>query len=255
MSHAGGHPAASPRWRRLALVAGALVLLTSCRLSIAVNVDVRDDGSGVVQAIVTLDKEAADRLKAAGGALEADDLRKAGWTVTKSATRIVASKPFKTPSELTAVIDEVAGPRHPLRDFELTRTRTAFRTDTKFSGLVDLTAGVNAFSDDRLREQTGLDLADLERRGDFIINQIFSVQVGVRLPGDVSSNAPTDAANGAVWRPKLGERAALSASGSELDTRRIVFVAIAVTAGLGLVLQVVRTMRRHGQGKDTPPLH
>ena len=66
--------------RRLALVAAVCaVLLTGCKLSIAVGVDVHADGSGVVRADVTLDKEAADRLQRPGGRLEAADLaRRAG---------------------------------------------------------------------------------------------------------------------------------------------------------------------------------
>ena len=241
--------------RRLALVAVAFLLCTACKVDLVVNIDARDDGSGVVQATVRLDDEAARRFKAVGGRLDADDLRAAGWKTTQRENTLTAVKEFNTPAELTAIIDEVAGPRRPLRDFKLTRTRSAFKTKTKFSGVIDLTAGVNAFSDDRLREQTGTDLADLQRQGDAIINQIFDVQVGVRLPGDTDSNAPTAADNGAVWRPQVGERATLTASASAVDTRRIVFVAIAAVAGLGLVLHLVRTMRRHGQSKDTPPLH
>jgi hypothetical protein len=68
--------------RRLALVAVAFVLCTACKLSLAVGVDARADGSGVVRATVTLDREAAERLQKAGSGLEASDLRKAGWTVT-----------------------------------------------------------------------------------------------------------------------------------------------------------------------------
>jgi hypothetical protein len=218
--------------RRLALIAAAFVLLTGCKLSIAVGVDAQADGSGLVTATVTLDKDAAARLQRAGGRLEATDLRTAGWTVT----------------ELGAVIDEVAGSRHPLRDFRLTRDRSFTRTRTKFSGTVDLTGGVAAFGDDRLKQQTGadvgLDVAELERQAGVALNRFFIVQVAVRLPGSVSANAPSKAGNGAVWRPTLGEQAALVASGSQLDTRRVGLLGLAGVSGLGLVILIVRRVRQ-----------
>lgn len=242
--------------RRLALLAAAFVLCGACKLSIEVGVDARADGSGTVTATVRLDEEAARRLKAVGGALEADDLRAAGWTVDKRSDRVLtASKPFSTSAELTEVIDEVAGPRRPLRDFKLTRDRSAFRTDTRFSGTVDLTAGLDVFGDDRLTEQTGTDIGTLAERGDRILDEFFDIRVAVRLPGDTESNAPTDADNGAVWQPDLGERVRLTASASELDTQRVVLVGVAATAALALLIHLVRTMRRRGQDKGSSPVH
>jgi len=240
--------------RRLALVAALFVLCTACKLSIAVGVDVHADGSGVVQATVTFDKEAAERLRRTGGRLEASDLRAAGWTVTgptalkDGGAKLVATKPFRTPAELPKVIDEVAGPRRPLRDFKLVRDRSFARTRTEFTGVVDLTAGVDAFGDDRLKEQTGADVGvdakELERQAGVALNRFFSVQVAVRLPGTVNSNAPSRPGNGAVWAPKLGERAALAAAGADVDERRIALLVIAGVAGVALVVVLVRRRQR-----------
>jgi hypothetical protein len=240
--------------RRLALVAVAFVLCTACKLSIAVGVDAHADGSGTVRAVVTLDREAAERLKRTGGRLEAADLRKSGWTVTGPTTAkdggavLTATKPFRSARELGAVIDEVAGPRRPLRDFKLSRDRTFARTNLRFSGTVDLRGGVDQFGDDRLREQTGaeagIDTAELERQAGTALNRFFTVQVAVRLPGSVSANAPTKAGNGAVWQPKLGERAALTASSSQADVKRIGSLVIAALAAMALVVVLARRSRR-----------
>jgi hypothetical protein len=240
--------------RRLALVAAAFVLLTGCKLSIAVGVDAHSDGSGVVRAVVTLDKEAADRLANSGGRLEAGDLKKAGWTVTgptkqrDGGATLVATKPFATPAELGPVIDEVAGSRHPLGKFTLVRHRSFARTRMTFSGVVDLSGGVKAFGDDRLKEQTGadigLDLVELERQAGVALNRFFSVQVAVRLPGSVSANAPSKAGNGAVWRPKLGERAELTAAASQLDTRKVGLLGLAGASGIALIALLVFRIRR-----------
>ena len=236
--------------RRLALVAAVFVLCTGCKLSIAVGVDARSDGSGVVRATVTLDRAAAERLAATGGRLDAADLRKAGWTVTgpektkDGGAVLAATKPFNTPGELDAVIAEVAGSRHPLHDFRLTRTRSFARTRMKFSGVVDLTGGVAAFGDERLKEQTGtdsgVDAAELARQAGTTLNQFFSIRVVVRLPGSVSANAPSQAGNGAVWAPRLGERAALAASSSQFDAGRVIFVVIAFAGAVGLIVVLMR---------------
>jgi hypothetical protein len=145
---------------------------------------------------------------------------------------------------LRAVVDEVAGARHPQRAFRRVRHGSFLRTKTQFRGVVDLTGGINAFGDDRLRDQTGgdvgLDTQELERQANTTLNRFFSIQIAVRLPGSVSANAPTKAGNGAVWRPQLGERAVLTASGSQLDTRRIGLIAVALVAAVALVLVLRR---------------
>ena len=238
--------------RRLALAALALLLLTGCNLSIAVGVDVHGDGSGVVRATVTLDREAYDRLKHAGGRLEAADLKQAGWTVTgptaskDGGALLVASKPFRNPGELDAVIEQVGGARKPLHDFRLTRRTSFAKTTTEFRGVVDLRGGVAVFGDDRLKQQTGadagLDPAELERQAGVLLNKFFTIEVAVRLPGSVSSNAPTHAGNGAVWHPRLGELANLSATGAQVDTLRI--VALGVAGGAGIALVIVLALRR-----------
>jgi hypothetical protein len=234
-------------------------------LTIQVGVDARADGSGTVRAQVVLDKQAAERLAGTGGRLAADDLRAAGWKVTgptKAAdggATLLATKGFNTPAELGRVIDEVAGARKPLREFKLSRHRSFFTTKESFRGVVDLTGGVNAFGDDRLREQTGADIGvdpqELERQAGVALNRFFSIQVALRLPGSVSANAPTEAGNGAVWQPKLGERAVLTASSSQLDMRRVIFLVLGALAGVATVLQVIRTIRRHGHREDPSPLH
>ena len=251
MRHAGGRAAASRL--RLLLAVAALVLLTGCNVSLNVGVDAHGDGSGVVRVVVTLDKDAADRLHRAGGQLAADDLRKAGWRVATSTGAkdghedLTATKPFDTPKELTAVMAEVAGPRQPFKDFKLTRKRSFFHTRSAFSGLVNLNGGAAAFGDDRLKQQTGsglgVDEAELERQAGETVNRFLAVQVAVRLPGHVSANAPTKAGNGAVWHPKLGELAALSATGSQLDVRRVVVLPLAVIAAAAAAVLTVRRRR------------
>ena len=117
--------------------------------------------------------------------------RRAGTIATKVDAKdgheeLTATKPFGTPRELGAIIDEVRD-RDPLHDFKLTRSRSFLRTRTAFSGVVDLTGGAEAFGDDRLKAQTGADLGvdvkELERQAGVALNRFFTIQVAVRLPG------------------------------------------------------------------------
>ena len=231
--------------RRLALVALVFALCTACKLSIAVGVDAHDDGSGTVRATVTLDRDAAQRLQRAGGPREAADLKNAGWTVTGPTAEkdgsavLIATKPFRSAAELPKVIAEVGGDRRPLRDFSLTRSRSFAKTTMRFRGVVDLRGGLSNFGDDRLKQQTGsdtgIDTSDLERQAGTTLNQFFDISVALRLPGSVDANAPSKAGNGAVWHPKLGERATLAASSNATDVKRIVSLAVGLAAALALV--------------------
>ena len=246
--------------RRLALVALVFALCTACKLSIAVGVDAHADGSGTVRATVTLDHDAAQRLQHAGGRLEAADLRKAGWTVTgptalkDGGAQLIATKPFRSAADLPKVIDEVAGSRHPLQDFKLSRHRTFAKTKLQFNGVVDLRGGLNQFGDDQLKQQTGsdtgIDAAELERQAGTTLSRFFDISVAVRLPGSVSANSSTKAGNGAVWHPKLGERATLAASSVSKDIRRIALLTLGVAAATALTVVLVnrRRFRRRAGG-------
>ena len=67
---------------------------------------------------------------------------------------------------------------------------------------------------------------------------MFTFRVAVRLPGDVESNAPTEAGNGAVWRPTLAEPGPihLAASSEVVRWRTYAFIAVAVVAGLAALI-------------------
>lgn len=204
------------------------------------------DGSGVVRAGVGLDEDAAQQLGQSGGQLQAADLRKAGWTVVgprregDGRTWIRASKPFRTPAEAARISAELSG-AHPLfRDFRVTRQRSWLRTRTTFHGRVDPSGGLSSFSDPQLDAQLGGGLPiDPAAR----LDRILKVEVAVRLPGSISSNAPLQASNGAVWRPHWGEQATLSASAVSWNLRPIVFGGLAVVA-LAAALVVWLTGRR-----------
>jgi hypothetical protein len=245
--------------RRL-LAAVALVLaVAGCRLDVNVGFDVEDDGSGVVRVAVGLDEDAARRVPDLADQLEVQDLIDAGWTVTGPAlegdgrTWIRASKPFGTPDEAGAVLAELSGEEGPFRDFRIERDRSFLAETWRFSGTVDLTADLEGFSDDALRERLdgtsfGVDAEELERRAGDALDRVFRFRVAAELPGSVSSNAPVDVQGGAVWTPTLGEQVTLAADGRVVDSARVIWLTIgallAVATGIVLGWRLRRRERR-----------
>ena len=247
----------SARRSAAALLVGALATVTTgCQVTTAVGVDAKADGSGTVRVAVGLDKAAAGRVPNLARELEVDDLVEAGWTIVgprkedDGRTWIRASKPFDDPDDAKRVIEEISGEGGPFADFRLTRKRSFLRTETTFTGRVDLTAGIEAFGDDQLRERLGgssigVDPEELSERIGTVLNRLFTFKVAARLPGDVESNAPVEADGGAEWRPVLGEEVTLRATATALDTRRLVGLALAGFAAVALVmLALLRRARR-----------
>ena len=243
--------------RRLVGSALLVVLLASCRLEIHVGLDVESDGSGSVSVGVSLDDDAVRR---AGGNLEerieVDDLVATGWTITgprkedDGLTWIRASKPFATPEEAGAVVAEINGPDGPFRDFTVRRTRSFARTVWRFEGTVDFRQGLEAFSDADLAaalegQPLGESVEQIEQRLGDSLDRLVGVEVAVRLPGKVTSNAPLEASNGARWQPGLAdaEPAELRASGRERNMAALAWAAAAVIAGVGFVVTTVTALR------------
>jgi hypothetical protein len=249
--------------RARAALAGALVALvltSGCEVRTDVAVEVNEDGSGFVSVGAALDADAMRRVPGIADELRLDDLDATGWEVQLPTleddgyTWIRVRKPFGTPEEAEAVLAEIAGENGPLRDFVLSRERGFARTDYAFEATVDFRGGLEAFADESLSqvlegEPLGEDVAAIEERIGAAIDEVFTFRVAVRLPGEVESNAPTQAGNGAVWRPTLAEPGPihLDASSEVIRWRTYVFITVAVVAGgIALVLVLSRTGRQRG---------
>lgn len=237
------------RWRHL-LRTLSLLLVTvtaaACQLTTEVNVAVEADGSGTVEVGVGLDDDALSRRPDVLDELALGDLVDAGWVVTGPAkesddlTWIRASHGFASPDEVGDLVDQIAGVDGPFRDFAVERDVGFAETRYRFSGTVDFTGGIEgAVADPELAEALGGEPIELleERLGD-TVDRLVAVQVAVRLPGDVDSNATTRANNGAVWRPSVLEPEPLElvATSTVRRNERYVWLAVAVVSGLALVL-------------------
>ena len=243
------------------------MVTSACRVDVRVGLDADADGGGRVQASAVLDDDAVERLvgQAAGDPetsdpatrIKVDDLRDAGWTVTGpeptdgGGLEVVVSHDYDDPAEARRLLAEVAGDPGPIRDLALRQDRTFFKTTTEFEATFDLAAGLGAFTDPDLREALestpeaplGITTEQLERQLGEAIDRMLGLQVAVRLPGDVTSNAPTTAGNGAVWTPRLGEEVVLEARSERWNTANILALVVALAAAGALVAVVVGRRR------------
>ena len=233
--------------RLLALV--LLVAFGGCRLELDVNVEIAEDGSGSVEVVVGVDRDGVERI---GGDLEAvlaiDDLEDAGWTVdgpdeeADGYTRVRFRKPFDDPEEADAIFGEIAGEDGPFQEFAVTRDSSFASTEWGFTGRVDFSGGLEAFGDEELAaeldgEPIGQTVEEIEAQLGEALSRIIQVRVGVRLPGDVTSNATTKAANGALWQVGFGDGTIdMEASGEESRTTSLIGVGVAAACVTLLLL-------------------
>jgi hypothetical protein len=233
------------------------VLAAACQVEVGVGVTVEHDGTGEVRVAVALDEEVAAQAPRLADQLEVDDLTGAGWTVTgptverDGRTWVRASRPFASPDEAAALLDQIGGPNGAFHDFRIERSRTFWAEHWHLVGGVDLTAGLAGFSDDALRERLdgasfGFTDDELVRRAGQPLDRAVRFRVDAELPGAVTSNGPVDVDGRAVWLPVLGEETALDARSRALDGRRAAAFTVAAMAGVAALVIVGRRLaNRH----------
>jgi hypothetical protein len=235
---------------RLTVLLGLVILLSgACKVRTDIAVDVHEDGSGTVTVEIGLDADAVSKAPNLEQTLRVNDLTAHGWTVTGPVkendgyTYVRVSKPFANPDEAVKIFREISGEKGPFRDFTLSRTRSFAHTKFRFSGTVDFTGGLEAFSDSEVAKELdgkpiGDDIKAIEQRINDSLDNVFQFQVRIRMPGSVTSNAPTQATNGAVWQPRLSEAGPVKLDASSTTTRwaTIVGVVAAGVAAVGLVI-------------------
>lgn len=238
------------------------VVLAGCQLTTQINITVEPDGSGELEVGIGLDDDALSRRPDILDDLAVDDLVDAGWIITGPAeedddlTWIRATHPFSSPDELGPLVDDIAGADGPFADFVVERDPGFAETTYRFSGTVDFSDGAAGLADDpELAEALGAEPIELleERLGE-TVDRLVSVQVAVRLPGSVESNATTRADNGAVWRPSVLEPEPLELVATSTLTRgeRVVWLGVAVVAGFALVLLLAIRLAAWRRGRPVP---
>lgn len=229
------------------------LLLTGCRADLVVEVEAEARGAGHVRATVTLDEEAAAQVPDLAGQLRVDDLEAAGWVVEGPApavggVTISVSKRYATAEGAARAIEELSGANGAFSSLRVTRERGFWKTRTALSGTVDLSAGLGAFGDAALTEvlgapNLGLDPAAVERELGRPLAEAVGVEFVGRLPGRVTSNAPSSGDGAAVWPVVLGTTTAVAASSEAWNVVTLVLTAVSATSLLSLLVVLVRRSR------------
>jgi hypothetical protein len=234
--------------RSIVVLALGLVLLSGCRMVATVDVRVAEGGSGTVTVGAGFDADALARLGDPATELRLDDLGAAGWDVAEPAqegdlTWIRAEKPFSDEAGLQQALDEVAG-QGVLPDWTLSEESSLWSTDWRLDGTVDVTGGVERFSDPALVESLGgepfggLDTA-VELETGIPVEEQVEVIVTAELPDGTAG----------VWEPLLGsvEPSSVALEASRPTTvARWWFVPVAiVTLVVGLLVLRAGFRRRH----------
>ena len=242
------------RFRCLLLVLTSAAA-TACEVDVGVGVDVADDGSGEVEVAVTLDADAARRVSDLAGQLRVDDLVAAGWVVEgptpepDGSVVVTVAKPFARVDDARVVLGEISGADGPIRGLEVRQEQSFLATTYHFEGEVDLTNGVEGFSDEGLRQRLegsgfGLGTAELERLTGAPVGETFHLEVRTDFPGSLVEGPPAGGGAGeAVWRPELGEITPLEATARRLHVARLAWLFAGASSLVALA--VVAGARRH----------
>ncbi|MBW3615140.1 MAG: hypothetical protein KY439_07525 [Actinobacteria bacterium] len=238
----------------MALAALVMATAGACKVDASVEVSARPDGTGEVTVTALLDRRAVDTVGDLDTQVALDDLRATGWEVrgpeenTDGGAEVEARRSFGNSSEARQVLDEITGPEGAFKGFVLEQKRTFFRTETAVRGTVDLSGGMGTFSDAKLAEALGgqplgVTAEQLEQRLGVPADRAFGLQVAVRLPGRIESNAPTTTGSTAVWAPGLGEQVAIMATAEQWNRLNLVLTAVAAGSALALVGVLARRRR------------
>jgi len=229
----------------LILVAAAALVGGGCRVDVAMDVRVEDDGSGRVEVVVALDRDAARRVPGLEEQLEVEDLGAAGWEVAGpvrvegGGVEIRATKGFRSLDDLGRVVAEVSGPEGPLADLVVERDRAAFGDTWRVRGEADLREGLEAFGDAGLRDRLGgsslgTSEEELERAAGRPLPEAVRFRVTADLPG-----------GGGSWSTPLGERTPLQAESRTWEAFRLALLAVAVVLALGAAAMLLVHPREH----------
>jgi hypothetical protein len=254
--------------RRLGVAVAALAALATaaCDVRTAVDVTMAEDGSGTVAVAVGLDEEALAEVPDADGdgvsgpadldtLLRTDDMVAVGWDVAApeesgGLTWVRATKPFGTPEEGVAILEEITGAEGVLRDLRMERTKGFASTSYDFAGTLDLSGGLEAFGDAGLAElldgePLGEDVAAIEQRLGEPLGDVFSLDVTVALPGSVDPGTGTGDGGRVRWTSQLGGGPSeLAASSRQRDPAVLGLAGLAAVAGLAGIALLVRGLIR-----------
>ena len=185
---------------RIRLLLAVLVALfaTACQVDAVVDVEVGEDGSGIVRLTVAFDEAIVEAAPELRDGLRVEDLEQAGWLLegpreaeSGGAVVYIATKSFVSPDHLPTVLDEIAGSSGLFSDFGVERSRSFARTTYTVTGQIDPSIDLTTFGDDAITgligEPLGASRAELEARAGRPLSETVSLEFSVTLPDTVET--------------------------------------------------------------------
>lgn len=182
--------------RRILPLLLAIVSLTlaSCRVDVAVELDVAQNGSGTLTVRALADPDVVGAAPGLAEDIRVDDLRAAGWAVDgpllqpDGSLLLTLTRAFSTPEQATALLSSVNGPDGPLRTIALGRTATDTEITYTLTGALGTDGGVLAFTDPDLLAALGVSpYADEIAAAGIDPSEAVGITFTAALPGDVRS--------------------------------------------------------------------
>ena len=222
------------------LFLASLLLVSACTIQLRVKIDLAEDGSGQITAGIGLDEQARNQpaFQNIEEALRISDLIEAGWEFESAGLGsdgrewFESAKSFADPDDLQKVLNELTNSPEAFKDWKFSSEITSKTRDFAVSGVVDLTDGLNLFTDESLNKlldepPLGIAIQTIEEALGTPINETISLQVIINLP---------DQSNEEIIDIPLGEERVVEVTGnSEHRVAQILdWVVLAVLALLAL---------------------
>lgn len=180
------------RFLRYCLILILGLLASACQGEVSLDVDIDEDGSGLVALTVSVDGEFIEVFGSLS-AVTVDDLVNAGWSVENSAApegeTIRIAKPFAKMEDIADVIAEIDGPDGLFNSVTLIRIDERDSVRYEFAMQVDLTRRITDLSDSELTSALdgrafGFEPGQLTTMAGGPLESVLLVNVHVNLVGE-----------------------------------------------------------------------
>ncbi len=186
------------RMKTVLIVMLALVC-AGCRVDVAVDVVMREDGSGMVTVTAIADAEVVQKSPNLTAELRLDDVRAAGWSVvgpTPTPTgglQVVLTHRFETPEQGNELLAQIGGTNGPLVGVVLDKSESGSTTTYTLNGSLQVTGGLDAFSDAELGAAVGATpYASQVAAANLRPDQAVGITFSATLPGTLDTTTATN---------------------------------------------------------------
>jgi hypothetical protein len=192
--------------RRLVALCCCALVLAGCRVDVAVDVLMAQNGSGDVRVTVQTDAGVATATPGLATDVRLDDLRAAGWTSDGPTTTadgglvLVLTRHFDTPEQATAILATLNGPSGPLQAVAVSRDGSKTAITYRISGSVRMDDGLDALADPDLLAAIGASpWADAIAASGATPAEAVSITLRATLPGSAGDTDAEQQAAAAQW--------------------------------------------------------